>query len=617
MRVRCAYDFSEFEGNQACASVSSGETHDYIITVVEPTEAPECATIPFPENTSTNQFLNADLSWSASQATSFDVYFGTTELVFVDEVTEAAFDPGTLEANTEYQWKIIPKNAAGEPSDCDTWTFTTGEDLEYCTSNLYYGDTYSDPCEWGDVINDFSIEDLNHIGSGCDGGYDVADFTSMSVDLAQGSNYAWTADIGNDDTFLAIWLDSNNDGTFDASECLYTAQEPLTANCSGTLTIPGTTELGEHRMRVRILGNSLVPIDPEWACTQFQYGEAHDYTVNVIEPTQAPECAINPMPTNNAADIILNYGEISWQADFASEFDVYFGTEADPPLVSENQTSLTYNLGILEANTTYYWKIIPSNMLGGPDDCEVWSFSTAEELVFCTNLYAIGMDYNCQWGDEIDDFSIADFEHLGTGCNSENGQAVDYTDMTINLEREDTYTYTVTNNNAGWNHFAVWIDYNNDGEFNNSNEFVYSSESLIPASFTDTLYIDELAELGEHRMRLRIKSSNPPMTGDDACTFFNFGEAHDYTVNITGEVSISKIEENINIYPNPANSFVNIKAETEITNIKIFNYLGQQVIYVNKNTNITQIDVSNLNSGVYFMKIKTKAGSFVRKLIIQ
>ncbi len=617
MRVRCAYDFNEFIGDQACASFGSGETHDYTITVIEPTEPPECANSPLPENLSINQYLNTNLLWSSSQASSFDVYLGTNTLELIGEVSESSYTSETLEANTEYQWKIIPKNNAGSATGCDIWTFTTGEELNYCTSYLYYGDTYSDPCDWGDIINDFSIGDLNHTSTGCNGGYNVADFTDIIVDLAQGSNYSWTANIGNDNDYFAIWIDTNNDGTFDETECLYTAPEGgLPANCNGTITIPATASLGEHRLRVRVTFRG--PILPSQACTQFQYGEAHDYIVNVTEPTQAPDCAIEPIPANNTTDIILNYGEISWQADFASSFDVYFGTETTPPLISENQTSTSYYPGVLLANMTYYWKIIPSNILGSPEDCEIWSFTTDENLNFCSDLYSSGLDYNCQWGDEIDDFSIADFEHLGTGCNSENGQAADYTDMTINLERNNDYTFTVTNNNAGWNHFAVWIDYNNDGEFNNTNEFIYTTEDLIPASFSDNLNIKETAPLGEHRVRLRLKSSQPSMTGDDACTSYNFGETHDYIVNITGNVNIDKFSEEIHIYPNPTSNFLKIETEMNINSINIYNITGQ-IIYSEQQiiNNNSEIDVSNYTKGIYLLKIETKNNIITEKIIVK
>jgi len=536
MRVRCVFTAevgNQFEGDQSCSGIGYGETHDYNITIIEPTDPPDCANTPFPGDASTNQYLNTDLNWSASMASSYEVYFGTTFPEYMGEVIDAIFDPGILEPNTEYQWKIIPKNVAGSASGCDVWTFTTGEELEYC-DYLYYGDQYGDICEWGDYIDDFLIGDFNHTGTGCTSTFGYVDYTGMIVNLAQGSNYTWNAVLGiNNSDHLGIWFDTNNDGCFDESECLFTSDDYMQTACSGTISIPGLAELGEHRIRVRVkFGGE--PFATNEACYAFTYGEAHDYTVNVTEPTQAPDCAIDPIPGDGASNVLLNFGDISWSADYASEFDVYFGINENPPLVSENQNYTYYYPGILEANTTYYWKIIPSNLLGGPDDCDIWSFSTAEDLEYCVDLYEVGLDYNCQWGDEIDDFSIAGFEHFGTGCYSADGQAVDYTDMLIELEKGNTYTWNVTNNNAGWNHFAIWIDYNNDGEFNNSNEFLYSTEDLIPASFSDTIHIDESAPIGEHRIRLRLKSSHPPMKGDDACTYFYFGETHDYTVNITG-----------------------------------------------------------------------------------
>ncbi len=121
---------------------------------------------------------------------------------------------------------------------------------------------------------------------------------------------------------------------------------------------------------------------------------------------------------------------------------------------------------------------------------------------------------------------------------------------------------------------------------------------------------------------------NPVHTYDQAGTYTvtfkaissncNLNEEITAEVTVTEAAGIGDIESiNINIYPNPANNFVNIKAENTISNIRIYNYLGQQVIQVNKNTNIAKIDVSSLNSGVYILKIDTKEGSFMKKLIIQ
>src|SRR5690606_38503274 len=56
----------------------------------------------------------------------------------------------------------------------------------------------------------------------------------------------------------------------------------------------------------------------------------------------------------------------------ATSYDVYFGTAMTPPLVSNNQGGATYNPGTLVPNTTYYWRIVPSNSGGDAAGCATW-----------------------------------------------------------------------------------------------------------------------------------------------------------------------------------------------------------------------------------------------------
>jgi hypothetical protein len=63
-----------------------------------------------------------------------------------------------------------------------------------------------------------------------------------------------------------------------------------------------------------------------------------------------------------------------------SGYKLYFGTN-NPPTDSINGTNLgnvlTYDPPFLQYSTTYYWKIVPYNTLGGDaTGCPVWSFST-------------------------------------------------------------------------------------------------------------------------------------------------------------------------------------------------------------------------------------------------
>ncbi|HRO75319.1 MAG TPA: T9SS type A sorting domain-containing protein [Crocinitomicaceae bacterium] len=67
---------------------------------------------------------------------------------------------------------------------------------------------------------------------------------------------------------------------------------------------------------------------------------------------------------------------------------------------------------------------------------------------------------------------------------------------------------------------------------------------------------------------------------------------------------------NLSVYPNPANSTLNIEVKTA-TSIKIVDLLGATVAVQELNAGTNRIDVSNLISGVYFVQ----AGSSVVKFI--
>ena len=68
------------------------------------------------------------------------------------------------------------------------------------------------------------------------------------------------------------------------------------------------------------------------------------------------------------------------------------------------------------------------------------------------------------------------------------------------------------------------------------------------------------------------------------------------------------------IFPNPVNSKLRIKSQQTIQHIEIFDLNGKQIINVDYQEN-QAINVSNLNSGLYLVKIKTKNGFVTKKLL--
>lgn len=98
---------------------------------------------------------------------------------------------------------------------------------------------------------------------------------------------------------------------------------------------------------------------------------------------------------------------------------------------------------------------------------------------------------------------------------------------------------------------------------------------------------------------------------DDLCISTDSLEAY----NFVGISDLSNIS-NLKIYPNPSSEFVTISGLAANYDLSIYNSLGQ-LLYVEKNISKTSktINVKEYNSGLMFLKIKTKANSFSYKII--
>ncbi|MEA1871892.1 MAG: CFI-box-CTERM domain-containing protein, partial [Chloroflexota bacterium] len=96
----------------------------------------------------------------------------------------------------------------------------------------------------------------------------------------------------------------------------------------------------------------------------------------------------SPSPIDNATGVPLDQ-ELSWVVgdSGAVSYDVYFGTDTNPPLVSEEQTETTY-APTLNPDTTYYWRVTATTALNEYSifaTGELWEFTTGETTTpsFC------------------------------------------------------------------------------------------------------------------------------------------------------------------------------------------------------------------------------------------
>ena len=106
---------------------------------------------PDPENGEKDVNINADLSWTGGDPNgdevTYDVYFGKTSPPpkVVSKQPDTTYDPGLLDFDTKYYWKIVAWDFIGLSTSGPTWSFTTEDNLPpYTPSNPNPGDGATD-----------------------------------------------------------------------------------------------------------------------------------------------------------------------------------------------------------------------------------------------------------------------------------------------------------------------------------------------------------------------------------------------------------------------------------------------------------------------------------------
>ncbi|PSR53061.1 hypothetical protein AHMF7605_05735 [Adhaeribacter arboris] len=140
----------------------------------------------------------------------------------------------------------------------------------------------------------------------------------------------------------------------------------------------------------------------------------------------------------------------------------------------------------------------------------------------------------CSSGDFIHNFSLNTLINNNSGCNGQTANYINYEPVgtnTTRLLKGQSYSISLQGGPNLSQGFGVWIDYNDDGDFNDTGEFVYKSPSAGKNVFTGTVTVPTNASTGLRRMRVRTKYFAVP-AANESCTTFNVGETEDYTVAI-------------------------------------------------------------------------------------
>lgn len=104
-----------------------------------------------------------------------------------------------------------------------------------------------------------------------------------------------------------------------------------------------------------------------------------DDTVIALLPNFPPYEPNNPYPSNESTGVDLNI-DLSWiggDPDLdPTTYDIYFGNNSPPPKIVNNHSKTTYDPGMLDTNSTYYWQIISWDNYNASTTGPIWHFST-------------------------------------------------------------------------------------------------------------------------------------------------------------------------------------------------------------------------------------------------
>lgn len=184
------------------------------------------------------------------------------------------------------------------------------------------------------------------------------------------------------------------------------------------------------------------------------------------------------------------------------------------------------------------------------------------------------------------------------GSNIDVGTDIDYYKIVL----PTGYNYTITP--------RIHDSYNSgDGKkYTLDGLFSYSTDGLTWSDTFDDVMTGNISLNGGGRtIYFRV---TPYFTGEIGTYLLTMSLTRTSTLNIDS----NQISDNIKVYPNPANSFIEIKGLEIAANLSIYNLLGQEVLTRIIVPNDT-VEISSLSQGVYIVKVHSQEGSFETKLI--
>ncbi|WP_230687991.1 M4 family metallopeptidase [Hymenobacter ruricola] len=174
-------------------------------------------------------------------------------------------------------------------------------------------------------------------------------------------------------------------------------------------------------------------------------------------------------------------------------------------------------------------------------------------------------------------------------------------------------------------YWKVYIDYNRNGVFTDAGELVVSGSSASAGTLSATFTVPSTARSGSTVMRVLMSDNS----ATSSCGTFSYGEAEDYTLNITGGAALTgpttlagdatplgnEAASTLQVYPNPATDALHLvlPGNAEATSVVLSDVRGARVNGATLRNGT--LDISGLAKGMYTLSVSDGQKVFHQRFV--
>lgn len=563
----------------------------------------------------------ATLNWTAStDNVGVSQYNISIDGSVVGTSSTTSFNVTGLSPSTLYAASVNAQDAAGNVSAGSANTSFTTLGAAYCSSaSTNVNDEY------------ISRVQLNTIDNSS-GAQFYSDFTAISTNLTEGQNYTitvtptWTGTIYAEG--YAVWIDYNNNQDFtDAGELVWSKAASTDTPNSGSFTVPTGTSETSVRMRVSMKYNGIPT-----SCETFTYGEVEDYTVNLATggggDTQPPSIPTN-LTASNETDTTI---DLSWNASTdnvgVTGYEVFLNGSGIGTV-----TGTAATVTGLMANTTYSFNVRAFDAAGNNSALSntvnaTTTGGTGGPGVIGAYYFETGWDGWIDGGSDCTRFANASRAYEGTysirirdNSSSSNARSpiLDLSGNTQVTIEFHTYARGMENGED------FFVEFYNGSSYQVIGQYVRGVDFNNNSFFTDTIVLDSGSYNFNANNRFRFRNdasvNNDQIYFDQVIVSGDNVRETQSTPRVIEKISpvrsfSRQVADNVKLYPNPANSVLNIAIlEGSYDEILVFSTSGQLVYKQANAQDDLQIDVSQFATGIYFVRFVSEGLAFTKRFI--